>query len=92
VTFTLQKPGGKKKPSSPFEKRMKNKKEEIKKTHCNHLGEDLLFNCQLYNLSPECFVKVFGEYGLEWGELPQYNKENEYNDCYKKLFDINKNA
>jgi hypothetical protein len=29
-------------------------------------------------------VKVFGEYGLEWGELPQYNRENEYNDCYKK--------
>ncbi len=92
VLLTFGKPGGKKKPSTPFEKRMKNRKEEIKKTFCNHLGEDLLFNCQLYHLHPECFVRVFGEYGLEWGELPQYNKENEYNECYKKSFDTAKNA
>ena len=91
LTLTWQKPGGKKK-SSPFEKRLKNRKEEIKKTHCSHLGDDLLFNCQLYHMSPACFVRVFGEYGLEWGELPQYNRENEYNECYKKEFDIAKNA
>jgi hypothetical protein len=38
--LVLAKPG-KKKMTSPIEKKLKNKKEEFKKTKCNHLGEDL---------------------------------------------------
>ena len=40
LTLVLAKPG-KKKMTSPIEKKLKNKKEEFKKTKCNHLGEDL---------------------------------------------------
>ena len=39
-TLALAKPG-KKKMTSPIEKKLKNKNEEFKKTKCNHLGEDL---------------------------------------------------
>ena len=70
--------------SSPLDKKLKNKKEEYKKTKCNHLGEDFQFNCIMYYVSPECFRKVFGEYGLDLGELPMFTKENEFNDCFKK--------
>jgi hypothetical protein len=37
--LVLSKPG-KKRHTSPMDKKLKNKKEEIKKTKCNHLGED----------------------------------------------------
>jgi hypothetical protein len=40
ITLALAKPG-RKKSTSPLEKKLKNKKEEFKKTKCNHLGEDL---------------------------------------------------
>jgi len=83
MTLVLAKPG-RKKSTSPLEKKLKNKKEEFKKTKCSHLGEDLQFNCLMYYVSPECFIKVYGEFGLDLGELPAYTKENEYNDCFKK--------
>jgi hypothetical protein len=76
--------------SSPFEKRLKNRREELRKTKCNHLSDDLNFNCVTYNISPACFIKVFGENGLEFGELPQYTKENQFSDCYKKEYDLEK--
>jgi hypothetical protein len=83
ILTVVAKPG-KKKNSTPFEKRLKNRREEIKKTKCNHLGDDFQINCQNYYLSPICFQQAFGEYGMELGELPVYTKENEFLECYKK--------
>ena len=83
VVLVLGKPG-KKKQTSPMDKKLKNKKEEVKKTKCNHLGDDFQFNCVMYYVSPPCFQKVYGDFGLDLGELPVYTKENEFNDCFKK--------
>ena len=76
--------GKKKTSSSPLDKKLKNKREELKKTKCNFLSDELMIPCQNYYISPSCFQKVYGEYGLEFGELPAYNKDNEYVECFKK--------
>lgn len=77
---------GKKKPasSSPLDKRIKNRREELKQTKCNFLSEDLMAPCQNYYLSPTCFLRVYGEYGPEFGELPLYSKDTEFIDCVKR--------
>ena len=62
---------------------MKNKREELRKTKCGHLAEDIGIQCQNYYLNPECFKQVFGERGLEIGEVLSL-KDNEFNDCVKK--------
>ena len=76
--------GSKKKNLNPFERKMKNRREEIRKTKCNFLIEDLQPNCQNYYISPTCFRQVYGDQGLEFGEVPGFQKENEFNDCFKK--------
>lgn len=47
--------GNKKKSSSPLDKKMKNKREELKKTKCNFLSDELMIPCQNYYISPTCF-------------------------------------
>lgn len=75
----------KKKPaSSPFDKKLKNKREELRKTRCNYLSDDLMVSCQNYYLSPTCFQRVYGEFGLEWGESSTHAKDTDFNDCFKK--------
>jgi hypothetical protein len=77
--------GNKKKPSSsPFDKKLKNKREELRKTKCNYLADDLMTSCQNYYISPTCFQRAYGEIGLEWGESSTHAKDTDFNDCYKR--------
>lgn len=45
----------KKKSLSPTEKKLKNIREELKRTKCGHLTEELSTQCQNYYISPYCF-------------------------------------
>jgi hypothetical protein len=74
----------KKASNSPMDKKLKNRREELKKTKCNFLSDELMVSCQSYYLSPKCFQRAYGEIGYEWGESTQVTKDNEFNDCYKK--------
>jgi len=47
--------GKKKKNLSPVEKKLKNLKEEYRKTKCNYLGDDIVSQCFYYYISPFCF-------------------------------------
>lgn len=68
---------------SAFEKKMKNLREELKQTKCGYLMDDLIAQCQNYYISPDCFKTVYGDYGLELGEV-NISRDNEFNECYKK--------
>ncbi|CDW85522.1 UNKNOWN [Stylonychia lemnae] len=80
----LLKGSKKKKSLSPVEKKLKNLKEEYRKTKCAHLGDEMASQCYYYYISPHCFKQVFGETGVEWGEFLG-NKDQDYTDCYKKI-------
>jgi hypothetical protein len=82
ITFSKSK-GARKKSTSPFEKKLKNSREELKKTKCAFLGDDLVAPCQNYYISPYCFQQAYGDSGLEYGEVDT-TKDAAYNDCYKK--------
>ncbi len=76
-TVFVEAKGNKKKSLSPFEKRLKNRREELRKTKCSHLGEDLSIQCQNYYINPGCFRQAYGERGLELGEVYQ-SRDNEF--------------
>eukprot|EP00347_Sterkiella_histriomuscorum_P003734 403363151 len=81
---TLAKGGkNKKKSLGPYEKKLKNLREEYRKTKCSYLNDDLGLMCQNYYISPTCFRLAYGDQGLEWGETNQ-SKDNEFIDCFKK--------
>ena len=82
---TLGKSKSKKKPApTPLEKQANNKREEYRRTKCSYLTEDMQLNCQNFYLSPDCFRKVYGDFGLEFGEVVTAAKTKEFDDCYKR--------
>ncbi len=68
---------------SPQEKKLKNFREELKKTRCSLFTDEMNGMCVNYYISPDCFHKAYGEKGLEYGEIDM-KKDTEFNECFKK--------
>ena len=53
-----------------LQKKLDDIKLEIKAQKCGDDEDEWQsFNCLNYNLSPKCFVEVFGQRGIEFGEI-----------------------
>ena len=68
---------------SPHERRLKNYREELKKTRCSHLTDEMNGMCVNYYISPECYHRAYGAAGLEFGEIDM-RKDSDFNECFKK--------
>jgi hypothetical protein len=69
--------------SSVLDKKIKSTKEELRKTKCAHILDELNNQCVNYYLNPRCYEQVYGDRGFEWGEV-NFNKDNEFESCHKK--------
>ena len=63
---------------------IKDEKIKVKSSKCSEIEDDnLLFNCLYYNMSTNCFLRVFGSRGLELGEVMTDKMEKDFNSCWK---------
>ena len=80
------------KAASKLKNAIKDEKIKVKSNKCSEIeDENLLFNCLYYNMSSKCFLKTFGNRGLELGEVFSDKAEKDYNSCWKTEKDYYKN-
>ena len=76
-----------------LEKAIKQEKTRAKSIYCPEIeDENLLFNCLHFNLSQSCFIQIFGDHGLELGEVIGSKRDKEFNNCWKREKDMYKTS
>ena len=60
-------------------KQVEEAKITVRVNKCPEIEDDsLLFNCLHYNMSPKCFIEIFGVNGIELGEVVDAAKDKRF--------------